>query len=559
MSGAITADPNVPGAPPLQEQKKKPDPAPSPPPVVAAATKGMPPSISGLEDTLTRDRAEAEAVKPSMPVLAKPPRQEANTDPFAAFGQPAMWIATIGSLFTRRPFVNAIQAMGGVLKATSDKDAAAAKQSYDTWKVETENAVKLAQFQEKAYDAALKKLDIDAKTGEAELRTQMLANRDENLEKIRESHGIAGVRQALADRKRQVEAVQKQVSQTGPYLKQHVDIAAMRASDDPIEQMKGVVAQQEMDLQRLQGSKKSTPVQINQASDLLNTSKAYLDRLQNPDPAVSEAAWKEAAPRFGLSGTGKPQKQTAPGPVLSEDAADFDARTYLRTGQIPSVGMGGTAQRIQIQNRAAEIAKESGHSVDDYIEGRASLKADTSSLQNITKIRDAATGYEAGASKQLDLAVSMLPRTPEPLDSQILTRWARSGATQFGDVDVPKYQAALISGLDEYAKVITGATGAAPSSDAARALALSLVPPGATSQQVPAIVEVLKQGMQNKTAAYDEQIKDIQARLRGGEETSDAPKAPTSQRPGKFIEGKVYIDGQGNKAKYQNGQWEPVP
>ena len=203
---------------------------------------------------------------------------------------------------------------------------------------------------------------------------------------------------------------------------------------------------------------------------------------------------------------------TQPNP-LTPDAADLAARTYLSTGQVPG-GFGGTAMRSQILNRAGDIAKEDGHTVSDYLEGRATYKADSSSLTAVTKQKNAAQGYERGASKEFDLAVSLLPKTPEPLNSQLLTRWVRSGATQFGDIQVPQYQAALVSALNEYAKVISGATGAAGATEGAREEALKLIPAGATSEQVPAIVDTLKKGMQLKINGYDDQISQIRGQIR---------------------------------------------
>ena len=196
---------------------------------------------------------------------------------------------------------------------------------------------------------------------------------------------------------------------------------------------------------------------------------------------------------------------------LTADAADMQAKFYLRTGTIPA-GFGGQGMRAQIIERATQIAKSEGKTVDDYISGRATVKADTQALAAITKVKSAAEGYANGAAKSLDLMVSLIPSTPEPLNMQILTRWARTGETEFGDVRVPPFTAALVTSLDQYAKVITGATGAQGATDSARNLALSLIPPGTLSNQIPGIVEVLKRDMGNKIAGYDEQI----ASLRGG-------------------------------------------
>jgi hypothetical protein len=265
MSGTLTLDQSTDDPtkqrpkPPVQEQ-------PKPSPVLSGATAGMADSIDALNTQLSRDRREANALQPSPPVLQKPPKPETNDNPWAAFGQPAMLIAALGSLFTRRPAINAMNAMAGVLDATQKKDAAVAKQKYDEWKIETENTVKLAQFQEKAYDAALKKMEVDARAGEAEIRTLMIAHHDETMEKIRQQAGMAGVKSALKDRKQQTENLKAQAKAIEPAMQDHVAVAEGLNSDDPQKQAAAIDALRKQ-LRTDAGGKGST-VTTRQTTDL---------------------------------------------------------------------------------------------------------------------------------------------------------------------------------------------------------------------------------------------------------------------------------------------------
>ena len=234
---------------------------------------------------------------------------------------------------------------------------------------------------------------------------------------------------------------------------------------------------------------------------------------------------------------------------LSDDAADLQARFYLRTGRI-EVGFGQPALRAQIMERAEVIAKSEGKSVDDYLAGRATLKADTASLAAVTKQKNAAEGYERGAVGALDLMVKLIPPTAEPLEMQSLTRWVRTGETQFGDIHVPAWQAQLITSLDQYAKVLTGATGAQGSTDLARALALSLIPVGSTSAQIQAIVPVLKQDMAIKIAGYkSEQDFIVSGIAQPGAASATAPAAGPR-------EGETNTSKSGKPIIFRNGQWE---
>lgn len=152
--------------------------------------------LGGNQDTLAADRAtigllEDRALR--APRLTPPPPQAAVTDPLQAFGQPAMWLAAFGSLLTRRPLANAINAAGKVMEATHGLDQEAAKTAYTTWKTESENALKLAKYEQDAYKAAVQKYRVDAQAGEAELRTTAAAFKNAALQQVYQQEGMPGV------------------------------------------------------------------------------------------------------------------------------------------------------------------------------------------------------------------------------------------------------------------------------------------------------------------------------------------------------------------------------
>ena len=281
----------------------------------------------------------------------------------------------------------------------------------------------------------------------------------------------------------------------------------------------------------------------------------------NGEPYTPQGAQKvSAASNAGKSG-------------LTPDAIDRQADLYHQTGQLPA-GFRNAADRTAIMNREAE--KYADKSLDPS--RFASVKADQSSLTNLTKQKDAAQAYERSAKAEFDNVLKSIPNTPEPLNSQLLTRWVRSGEKQFGDIQVPVYQTYLISALEEYAKILMGATGAAGSTDAARAIALKMIPDGATSAQIPAIVDAIKTSIDNRMTGYDDQISNIKGRLtpqaidageaaakastgqtkpppaQGGEQQSSyyTGSAPPKSHPDakQAKDGRWYIQ--------ENGNWHPL-
>ena len=240
-------------------------------------------------------------------------------------------------------------------------------------------------------------------------------------------------------------------------------------------------------------------------------------------------------------------KRTEKMPFGLGDKEDRDAVIKFLAHQEPD------NPQWRLGDRSSANADQSGR-VGQTIVNAATTGADTKSLGNITKQYDAVSGYEKGASKEFDLALSLMPKTPEPLDSQLLTQWVRTGSRQFGNVRNADFYAALASALDEYAKVISGGTGsAAASTDSARAQALSLIPPGATTAQIkgiknpdgtvkePGLIDTIKAGMNNKRAGYVEQIAEIKSRLKGQPATPESGGNQTQNEWQRIVaNGKTY-------------------
>ena len=198
--------------------------------------------MGDMDRTLREDKARIAALdeRASFPKLTPPPPQQAQTDPLQAFGQPAMWLAAFGSLMTRRPLVNAINAAGTVLQATHQMDQAAAKSAYDTWKIESENAIKLAKFEQDSLKNAIARYGTDARSGEAMLRTHILAYEAASLDTIYQQGGMPAViahekhgRGSLASAEAGVAQINKQVETT-------TGIVADWRSDDPNLQAKAI-------------------------------------------------------------------------------------------------------------------------------------------------------------------------------------------------------------------------------------------------------------------------------------------------------------------------------
>jgi len=111
----------------------------------------------------TIDKMEAEP-KPKPPTMTPAPdMKDYQTDPMQSFGSGAGFLATFGSLLTRRPLTNALNAGAAVMNAANQKNAEGFKAAFDKWKLESENAWKMVDWDMEQYKAALGKDDTEAK------------------------------------------------------------------------------------------------------------------------------------------------------------------------------------------------------------------------------------------------------------------------------------------------------------------------------------------------------------------------------------------------------------
>lgn len=176
------------------------------------------------------------------PKLPAAPTPQA-TSPIQVWGSSAMWLAALGGLLTRRPLTNSLNAAAGVMNAYRQQDAEAAKQQYETWKTETEQAVKMAQFSLDAYKTALSKIDKDKAGARADFITTAKSLGDENAAFVAEHYGIdAAIRyvdaqQAHVDR---LTAEQPKIDEQNIRLQNYMGIisatkkvAAAKQSGDP--------------------------------------------------------------------------------------------------------------------------------------------------------------------------------------------------------------------------------------------------------------------------------------------------------------------------------------
>jgi hypothetical protein len=276
--------------------------------------------------------------------------------------------------------------------------------------------------------------------------------------------------------------------------------------------------------------------------------------------ASLDARWiiegDEAAAKAKAMGQAKqalqPKKLT-----LNDNAVDFEAKQLLLTGQMPAMGLASGDARMQIINRAGDLAAEQGHTVEDYIAGRAEWKADVSSVGQITKIADAVQGFENTALANMQTAERLMDKGAGTSLGPVVNRWLQAGKQATGDPDVAAFNTAMGTVSSEYGKIISGGSASIASTpEGAREEAAEWLNKLQSPEAIRAQFAVARQDMANRKDSLFKQRDAITHRIRNEQlsdpqtatQTTTPSVAPTDNATGTSKSGRPII--------FRNGQWE---
>ncbi len=227
-----------------------------------------------------------------------------------------------------------------------------------------------------------------------------------------------------------------------------------------------------------------------------------------------------------------PKSGAAPSIInISPAAIEMEARKILSGGQLPAVGYGKEAAKVRadILNRAAELNPDV-----DLSAAQAQNHALSLALAAQEKQAGQIGSFENTANRNMDVALELsnkVNRTGVP----VLNRWIQSGRTNItGDPDAAAFHAAINTVANEYAKVVSSATGGGVTSDSARHEAMSLLNTAQTPQQLQSVINTMRRDMANRIGSFEATRKEQLNRIGAiGNRRPGAPNAPAppAQQP----------------------------
>lgn len=199
---------------------------------------------------------------------------------------------------------------------------------------------------------------------------------------------------------------------------------------------------------------------------------------------------------------GGPADAAGSGQGLSTDAIDNAAWAYIGSGKLPAVGRGkeGVAQRTAVMNKSAEIAKAAGIPASELQTVPGRNKALQSSLTNLQKISDVMEKSENAFQNNTKVAMNLsenLSRTGSPA----LNKWILGAKAEIGDPDVQALDAAITTMSVDYARIMSGATGAGGTPISTAEEAKSLIRKELSHQSLSAVVDVLNKDIAGQQSA----------------------------------------------------------
>jgi hypothetical protein len=249
-------------------------------------------------------------------------------------------------------------------------------------------------------------------------------------------------------------------------------------------------------------------------------------------------------------GVGKVGSASENSPGWSDSEKKFWSNVVKNGGSLPP-GLArtkeGEALLKDIMKGVADTATPGG-----LLTAEASQKADRTSLTNITKMTDSAVSFERTARMNFDNALRLAPKgVPTDLGPWI-NKWVQDGQTALGNKHVPAYVAALLTGANEYAKIMNGSTGSQGSTVDSRREAAAMFKSAYNVDGIRNVLEsVAYPDMENRKQSLDDQLNEIRGRIGGQGQQPNQPQpqaAPMAIGPGGhkvMWNGKAWVDAPG--------------
>jgi len=297
----------------------------------------------------------------------------------------------------------------------------------------------------------------------------------------------------------------QQLQQFGPMLAMHGayldEATARRKNTAEAQTAEATLAQKQAESQFYQqnGGAPGVPAEVMQQADWLK---------KNPGKGASDfLLWKlQHTPTATIMGNQL-------GGAENQDALDFAANNYRQTGQMPAGLARSPGTTRAIIARAAELDQQAGGA--GIASNKATLASNQESLKKLQASFDQVSAFENTANKNIDMLKGFAKKVPD-----LGTRFAdvpvrMLSGTILGSENMAAFKTALAPVQTEAAKILNSANLQGQLSDSSRHELQDIVDGNLPYKSLVASLNVLQQDFKNRHESYQQQIADIQGRIRG--------------------------------------------
>lgn len=531
---------------------------------IGAQTADMKQHTEALTTDIDKATAKAADITKNSGVLT-PPKLEAApqpkpTDLMTQFGSPAMFLAALGSRMTRTPLTSSLNASAAVLNAYKAKDYAKAQQEYETWKTNTDNAMKLHTFQMEAYREALAGADRDQNAAVAKYKAYASAFQDDTALRMVQIGGIdAAIRDVrakeemgvrLAAVRPQLEQEHERMQALGAVTKARDSLLTQQKLNDPVAVAKATeelqVAMQHMRDVNNTFNPSFAATETRTAANPMGAFVAeYRASHNGEDPPAEDLAKFKRTSAVGTEGKLAPEALK----TMAEQYLAGDKSAMQNLGR----GAQGSANLVALRGEVARQMAERNMSGADMATKMAEfegLKAGERSLGT----RTANIGMAVNEAKQIipiaEEASRAVDRTKYPTLNSILLA-AEKGS---GGEAVARFAAANNTLINVYSRAVSGGAPTVSDKEHAREIISTAYSQG----QYEAVIDLLKRELAAASAspgAVREEFREYNRPRETGKAATDS--IPAAARSA-LKEGQVTTFGNGQKWTLKNGQPEQV-
>jgi len=416
---------------------------------------------------LEKKNAELEALKPNLqPFSQKMP----EVDPARAFGSWASVLGVLAGSLTRQPLTAALNASGMAMQAIRANDIKGYEDAKQTWKENTDLAIKNAEWSYKQYQAGLDLMKTNYDAGAAHIKTTAALIGDKHTmqnDDIRTAAAAAQATQQIV-----LNGMKIAEAQENHLAAMHEGVLLyekQRANNPNLPTFSSLRPEQQM----VYYSQGATSLRIAETLGKSAASAAAQKNLwANQGAAAAFFAKYGRLPDMsnpsdanimgGLSLAALSGKGAGATTELSPEALDDAAMKYAMTGSMVPTGYGSAAASIktQVANRAAELAKLAGVTPQELAAMPAEKKADASSLMAMTKFYDGVQRSEQALDSGFEIAAKLREKLSFTSIQKVNAAYL-DAQRETGDPEANAYLNQMYTLGMEYGRLVMGAASIA--------------------------------------------------------------------------------------------------